>query len=120
MERRQFKRFVADPQYSAKLILAEEVSLKDISLGGLSLRTSLRMSPNSIYRVELVSSDNNRITPAVTVVRSFFKGTIEREGETLPLYEVGLKFVELTEEERRFLEKFINDSSLRGDAVEEA
>jgi c-di-GMP-binding flagellar brake protein YcgR len=118
MERRQFKRFAADPKYRAKLILADEVLLKDISLGGLSLRTSQRLSPNSTYRVELVSSDNERITPTVTVVRSFFKGTIDREGETLPLYEVGLKFVELNEREREFLERFINDSSLRGGTVE--
>ncbi len=39
--------------------------------------------------------------------RAVAKGTVEKGGESTPLYEVGLKLIELNESEKKALDKFL-------------
>jgi hypothetical protein len=108
MERREGERFKAGEKYRAKLILAEHVRIKDISVSGVCIETSQRLNTNNIYRIEILSSRSERITPTGVVVRSFLKETRKEGSDTLPIYDVGIKFVELSDDEKNFLEKFVN------------
>jgi len=113
MERRSsnriYNRFKTGDKVRAKLILADEVAIKNISFSGILLETTKRMNINTTYRIQLVSSDNESITPKGMVVRESLSGQINIGINSLPLYSVAFKFVELDEREKRFLDKLLSE-----------
>jgi c-di-GMP-binding flagellar brake protein YcgR len=107
---RIYNRFKTGSKFRAKLILADEVTIKNISFGGILLETTKRLNINTTYRIQIVSSDNNEtLTPKGTVVRAALKGQINTGLNFLPLYTVAFKFIELEEREKRFLDKIISE-----------
>ncbi len=109
MERRVYLRYKTDDKCCvAKLVTEENVTLKDISMGGIKLQTSQNLAPNRIFRVEIVSGDNETIVPTCEVVWTSLLQSIEENDSSYSIYRVGLKFIKLTSEEKDFLEKHIN------------
>lgn len=104
---REHTRVKTGDRYEAKLLLADDVSIKDISSGGILLETSKRLNINSKYRVQIGDRNSKKIKPLAVVIRESLKGSIKRKYETAPLYEVAMKFTELTENERSFLNDLI-------------
>src|SRR3989338_3538320 len=105
---RIFDRFKPGAKCKAKLIHADEVEIKNISIGGILVETTRRLNVNTNYRIQIISSDNNEvITPTGTVARAFLRGTAhtETESNTVPLYEVALKFIGLKDSEKDFIKK---------------
>ncbi len=109
MEKRAHKRFKTRSVQRAKVIDIDEFTIKDISIGGICLETSPALNISNIYRIEIVSGDDKKITPKGVVVRSFLKGTQKTKDETVPVYEAGIKFIELDDSEINFLKKFIRE-----------
>ncbi len=109
MERREEDRFRAGSKYKGKLILADAVIIKDISPGGICFETSERLTINNVYRIEMAAGDKEKITLTGIVVRSFLKGTFKRKDDSVPVYEIGLKFIELKDSEKHFIEEFIKE-----------
>ncbi len=109
MEKREGDRFKAGNKYKGKLILADAVTIRDISISGVCLETSERLTTNNLYRIEMVDKDKERMTLTGVAVRSFLRGTLREKDNTVPLYEVGLKFIELKNNEKVFLEKLIKE-----------
>ena len=60
---------------------------------------------NNICRTEITSSDNQKITPLCEVVWSSLTRKINENDRTISIYGIGLKFIDLTDNEKRFLEK---------------
>ncbi len=107
---RVFNRFKTGNRCKAKLALADEVEIKDISFGGILLETTKRLNINCSYRIQIVSSDNTgTITPKGVVVSALLKGHSNNGHKQLPLYQVALRFTELSEKEKSFLDKIISD-----------
>ncbi len=107
---RVFNRFKTGNRCKVKLVLADEVEIKDISLGGILLETTKRLNINNSYKIQIVSSDNNgTINPKGVVVRALLKGHSNNGHKHLPLYQVALKFTKLSEKEKSFLDKIISD-----------
>ncbi|GMR03366.1 MAG: hypothetical protein BMS9Abin21_204 [Thermodesulfovibrionia bacterium] len=106
---RAFERFKTGDKCKAKLILADDVTTKDISVGGILLETTKRLNINNLYRVQIVSSDSKTITPLALVVRSSLTGTIKKKLESLPLYQVAMKFTGLNDKEKVFLDNLIGN-----------
>ncbi len=102
---RRFDRFKPGTECRAKLIHADEVTIKNISVGGILVETTKRLNVNNHYRIQIISSDTEVITPSVTVVRAFLRGTTEVEFNTVPLYEVALKFIKLKDNEKDFIKR---------------
>ncbi len=102
---RTFDRFKPGTKCKAKLIHADEVAIKNISLGGILVETTRRLNVNTNYRIQIIFSDNEVITPTGTVVRAFLRGTAHAEPNTVPLYEVALKFIRLKDSEKDFIKK---------------
>ncbi len=94
-------------KYEAKLLLADDVVIKDISSGGILLETSKRLNITSKYRVQIGDRNDKKIKPLAVVIRESLTGSIKKKFDTAPLYEVALKFTELTENERSFLNNLI-------------
>jgi len=106
---RVFNRFKIGDKCRAKIFLADDVKLKDIGLGGILLETTRRLNINNCYKIQIVLRNNEVLMPRGIVVRSFLKGTVKKEEETLPVYEVALRFIELNEKEKRLLDKLLSE-----------
>ncbi len=108
MENRRSERFKTGNKFKIEFILSDDFEIKDISKTGICLITSKNLYTNYNYKVGLMNEEE-RITPKYEVVRSVAKGTVEKGGESTPLYEVGLKLIELNESEKKALDKFLGD-----------
>ncbi len=102
---RIYERFKPNSKCKAKLIYADEVAIKNISLGGILVETTRRLNVNISYRIQLISDENNVITPTGIVTRAFLRGNTYVESNTVPLYEVALKFTKLKDDEKNFIKK---------------
>ena len=69
----------------------------------------LPLPPGHVCRIEIVSDSNEIITPKCEVTWSSLLRTLEKENEALSIYGAGLKFIELTDSEKLFLEKNISE-----------
>lgn len=107
MDKRKRKRFTAGKPYKGRIILAEDIMVKNISESGLCLETFQRVSTNRVYRIQFQPSDNKKVMLTAQAVWSILRGTRKENEDVIPVYEVGLKFLEMSEIEKQFLEEFI-------------
>lgn len=106
---REFERLKTGDKCKGKLILADDVEIKDISYGGIRIETTRRLNINNHYKIQILSSNKkDLITPVGLLVRAKLKGVTKEKDNTLPLYEIALKFISITAGEKRFLEKLIS------------
>jgi hypothetical protein len=70
VERRSSEHYKSGHECKGKIILAEALTIRDISLSGIQLETREYLTPNSICRIEITSSDKDKITPLCEVVWS--------------------------------------------------
>lgn len=106
---RLYKRFKTGDKCSAKLLLSDDVTIKDISLGGVLLETTKRLDIDSSYRIQIGYKNDETIMPIGLVVRASLKGTKKKKFSTLPLYQTALRFIELNDTEKRFIDKLISE-----------
>ena len=111
-ERRIYKRFKTANSFPAELDGSDKAKIKDISIGGLCLKTSQHLAVNNIYKIKTLSADNKEISQAGVIVWSYLIGTETDKGESLPCYESGLKFIDMNDSIKSSLEKFISGLSL--------
>ncbi|HDY88765.1 MAG TPA: PilZ domain-containing protein [bacterium] len=110
-ESRVYKRFNIGNDYWAEINGSDKVNIKDISVGGVCLRTSRHLDPSSACKIKMLSSSDNIASDGI-VVWSYLMGTKTEEGTSQPYYETGLKFIEMNEKIKESLEKYI--SSITG------
>jgi hypothetical protein len=112
MERRVFIRCKAGDNLSAELAAIEKVKIKGMSVDGLCLETSHIINPDTFCKIEIVSRNNEKITPKCVIVWSSHRRIVKEKDETFSIYGVGLKFIELTDSEKLFLEKCISEFAI--------
>ena len=110
-EKRVTERFKTGYNYKAKLILLSDFTVKDISMSGIGMITSLPLKINDTYRIELASPEKEKMQFSCEVVNCFLKGIQKEKDNLVPLYVAGLKFLELTDEGKQFLGQIIKKSS---------
>lgn len=105
---RIYDRYKPKGECRAKLIHADEVTIKNISLGGLLIETTRRLNLNQGYKIQMLSHKGNSvITPRCVVTRAFLR----RLENDLPVYEIALKFINLTNDEEAFLKNIFSNIS---------
>jgi diguanylate cyclase (GGDEF)-like protein/PAS domain S-box-containing protein len=110
-EKRISDRFVTRNQSVAELVISEDVRIKNISVGGICLKTSQQLTKNTLYKIKISCPDDEVIIPTGLVVWSAVRGK-HTEYDHMPLhYEAGLKFLELKSRIKGILEKFITHCS---------
>ena len=109
MEKRSSEHYKTGHKYKGRLIIADSLNIRDISLNGIQLETVEHLIPDSICRIEISSGDNEKIAPQCKVVWSDLMRTEEKEGETVSIYSAGLNFTGLNDSEIQFLEKNIKE-----------
>lgn len=110
-EKRVTERFKTGYNYKAKLILLSDFTVKDISMSGIGMITSLPLKINDTYRIELASPENEKMQFSCEAVNCFLKGIQKEKDNLVPLYVAGLKYLELTDEGKHFLGQIIKKSS---------
>jgi diguanylate cyclase (GGDEF)-like protein/PAS domain S-box-containing protein len=108
-EKRSFERFFAGDECSASFNGSGKIRVKDISLGGICLKSHKKMAPNSIYEITILSPEKEKIAHSGMVIWSSRYKTKSNEHKSAHYYETGLKFIGLNELSRSSLDKFIAD-----------
>jgi diguanylate cyclase (GGDEF)-like protein/PAS domain S-box-containing protein len=96
----------------AEIVVSGRHMIKDISVGGVSVRTPQRLSKNTVYRIRLIYGIDEEFSVKGTLVWSSLIGLISENDASSPYYEAGLRFVELDDRLARSLEQFIADTTL--------
>ena len=91
-------------EHPAELVIWGSHMIRDISLGGISVRTSQRLTKNTIYNIRILAVADKELSVKGLVVRSSLMSGVS---QTTPRYEAGLKFIELNEDLINSLEQFM-------------
>jgi hypothetical protein len=105
---RRHKRFQLNSlEIGGQMTYASEVSVLDISMGGLSLRADRRLNIGGSYKLKL-ECGQKAVSVLCQVAWARMSGTKKSaDGETVPLYTAGMKFIDLSPEGASELFNFV-------------
>jgi len=105
-EKREHERFSNGRILKAKLDIGGDVFIRNISLGGICLRTSVVLPPDTGCRMNLMTPLQKTIDLTVRVVWSIAVKT--RREVDLPAFESGLQFINVRNNESKTLQEIIS------------
>jgi diguanylate cyclase (GGDEF)-like protein/PAS domain S-box-containing protein len=105
-ERRTYKRFRTGTACRAELENSGKIRIKDISFGGICLKTSQQMTLNNSCKIRIHTTNDEELALTGNVVWSSFTGTVA-DKNNLPSYESGIKFARMNRTLTSSLEKFV-------------
>ncbi|MBI4682594.1 MAG: PAS domain S-box protein [Nitrospirae bacterium] len=111
-ERREYKRFGIADNCRAEIDIIGKVMIKDISIGGICLKTLQSMHNESACEIRMFTPGNKVLISSGIVVWSALKGKETAEENNLSMYESGLKFTGMKDSLKSSIEKFITDLSI--------
>ncbi len=106
---RTYKRYDANNNCMAELAVLDNACVKNISIGGMCLKTSHYVNTNSQYRINMHCNDNQQMTLTGEIVWSSLIESTEAKDADSPRYEAGLSFTNLDYNQNIFIKKFIDD-----------
>ena len=106
MEHRSAVRIEVNGQVCGKMVLVESLEIVDISMTGIRFNCMRRVDMNSPHRIR-IEKDDISVTLRGHIVRAMFKGLRQAEDKSLPVYEVGMHFENVSEKDVKSLEKLI-------------
>jgi diguanylate cyclase (GGDEF)-like protein/PAS domain S-box-containing protein len=107
-EARAYDRYETENKCLAELVVSGNVLIKNISIGGMSVRTPQRLTKNTTYEINLLRNDNAELSLKGLVVWSSLTEKVSEKDDSEPFYEAGLRFVELNDTIACSLESMIN------------
>ena len=113
-ERRRYKRFSIDiMEISGKMVLATYIKILDISIGGVSFETDRRLNTGREYTLK-IEGKGKPLTVKGIIMRAMLTESIkDSRGNMVPVYNAGMKFMEVSEQQIReiavFIEKNLKD-----------
>jgi c-di-GMP-binding flagellar brake protein YcgR len=105
-ERRRYPRISVEG-ITGRLFYAEKAKVLNISLGGMAIEISRRLEINREYNLKIKAEDG-RFDFKGRVVWAILVGSLKGHGgDVIPVYQAGLKFVNLLDEKIKRLLEFI-------------
>lgn len=107
-DKRRYKRYTLDiTDVRSDMIFATDLTIHDISLGGVSLKADKRLNMGSEYIIKIRARDKliNLKGEVVWALLSEHRET--PNGDVIPIYKAGLKFTHLSDEKLSEIVKFI-------------
>jgi len=89
------------------MVLAADLDIRDLSLGGIRFVCRERITPGSRIRLTIHKEDQN-VRLDGTVVRSSLQGDQGSASSCGPMYEVGATFADIDEPAKQSLERIMN------------
>ncbi|NWF52403.1 MAG: PilZ domain-containing protein [Nitrospirae bacterium] len=115
-ERRRYKRFKIEGMgIDGKMLFAKNVKILDMSVGGMLVETDKRLNPGSEHILKLKYKDKSIPIKSVVVWCLLGKSEKNPSGEVIPIYHAGMEFVNVTDEMRRKIARFIEDQKKESD-----
>jgi hypothetical protein len=105
MKSRSHKRNKTGSYCNVECAIDKNVKIKDISIDGICLETSQHIDTRLPYDMKLVTKKRDEIMLKGEVVWSSLTKTIKDKDNIYPIYDIGLKFIEQSNNKIRFLEK---------------
>jgi hypothetical protein len=98
-----------EPIVSGKepIVSGKKFKIKRLSMNELCLLTPEHLMADNLYRIELISDRDEKITPKAKVDKSFVKGIQKVKDDNRPIYEASLTFTQMDNNEKIFLKKLI-------------
>jgi len=105
---RRHKRYKVDVlKITGKMVLAKHVSILNISIGGVALKTDKNLSVGS-QSLLTINGQSTTFTVKGKIVWSFLTETEKDDlGNIIPIYTAGIQFMNLTDEKIREISAFI-------------
>ena len=109
-DKRQYKRFkVVARGIKGKMILAKDVEIVDISIGGILVKTDKRLYPSSKHIIKLMHKDKV-ISVKSIVIWSLLSGLQKNaRGELIPMYTAGMEFSSYPEDTVNEITNLVNE-----------
>lgn len=109
-DKRRYKRFKVDVmEINGKMMVAKEVVVINISIGGILLKLDRKQKIGTEYALKIMGKDR-AMSIKGTVIWAVIGGTRKDHcGSVLPVYTVGMKFRNLSNEKIIELKKFIEN-----------
>ena len=92
-EEREYERYLTDNNSPAELVLSGSSMIRNISIGGILVRTSQRLTKNTIYTIKMLNDNNEELSSEGLVVWSSLIGKADEKEKAEPYYEAGLRFI---------------------------
>ena len=112
-QERAYERHEARDNHPAEIIVSGTHMIKNISAGGISIKTSQRLAKNTIYRIRMLSDVHGEVSLTGLVIWSSLIGRVSEKNSSKPYYETGLRFVELDDRMISSLKQFIDSINKR-------
>jgi diguanylate cyclase (GGDEF)-like protein len=106
-QKRVCERYETDASLPAEIVVSGSAVIKNISVSGIALRTSQRLTKGTIYKIRIRSVGGEELSCQALVVWSSLIGKVFEKGEGGPYYEAGMTFIEPNNSLVRSLENLI-------------
>jgi diguanylate cyclase (GGDEF)-like protein len=110
-EERTYERHKIDPGLRAEMIVSGRAVIKNISVSGVALRTSQRLTKGTIYTIKLRSAEGEELSCQALVVWSSLMEKRSEKDECGSCYEAGLQFIEPNDSLKNSMETLIEDKT---------
>lgn len=109
-DRRQYKRYKIEVmEINGKMVLAKSVKILNLSVGGVCFQTEKSLNVGSEYTLKL-EGKGKVLTIKGFVVWAILSGSLaDSEGNIVPIYKAGMKFIDISEEKINEMANFIED-----------
>lgn len=105
-ERRRYPRITVEG-ITGKMLCTEKAKVINISLGGMAIEISKRLEINREYSLKLESKEDRFDFKGRVVWASLVGSLRGHGGDIIPVYQAGLKFIDLFDEKAQRLIEFI-------------
>ncbi|MGD0886094.1 MAG: diguanylate cyclase [Thermodesulfovibrionales bacterium] len=107
-EERAYDRYETEDKCLAELVVSGSAMIKNISFGGISLRTPQRLPKNTIYKIKILRNNHAALSLKGLVIWSSLTEKGFEKDDAKPYYEAGLRFIDLNDSLTSSLENMIN------------
>jgi diguanylate cyclase (GGDEF)-like protein len=101
-QERACERYETDISLPAEIVVSGNAVISNLSVSGIALRTSQRLTKNTIYKIRIRSDGGEEFSCEALVVWSSLVGRASEEDGGGPYYQAGLTFIEPNERLMRY------------------
>jgi c-di-GMP-binding flagellar brake protein YcgR len=109
-ERRRYERFIVGIlEITGTMTFARDVKIHDISVGGVAVTVDKRLDLGGEYTLKIEGKGRALSLRGVVVWSLLSESLMDAQGNVVPVYKAGLKFIDLSQEQVSEIESFIED-----------
>jgi hypothetical protein len=109
-DRRRYKRFIVEMlNISTKITFARHVNIYDISQGGICLKLDKRLDIGNEYLMRFEGKGRSLALKGVVKWSFLSESFADAQGNVIPIYKTGLKFIGLSKDNTNAIAGFIED-----------